>query len=325
MDRFRRVVRSGRLGSAFLFVGPAGVGKKTFALQLAKALLCEESPPSVLDACRECGSCQQVAAGTHPDLLMIAKPENRSFIPVELFIGDREHRMRSGLCHDLSLMPYQADRKVALIDDADYLNAEGANCLLKTLEEPPADSLLILIGTSEHRQLPTIRSRCQVVRFGRLADEEVDLILKAQTELAETSDRARAVARSGGSVSRALQMADPETIAACEALIGPLAQSDFDSLALIKATTQSVDAAGKDAPARRARLRTLVLAAVEFYRRRLTERVGQNDPTDPAVELLVECIERCLLASAQIDSNANLSSLIAAWIDDLSQRSLGLS
>jgi len=66
-----------------------------------------------------------------------------------LFIGPKEKRHRQGLCHDIGLKPFSGNRKVAIIDDADFLNVEGANCLLKTLEEPPANSLLILIGTSE--------------------------------------------------------------------------------------------------------------------------------------------------------------------------------
>ena len=77
--------------------------------------------------------------------------------------------MREGLCHDIALKPFRGGRKIAIIDDADYLNQEGANCLLKTLEEPPEKSVIILIGTSQQRQLPTIRSRCQIVRFAPLS------------------------------------------------------------------------------------------------------------------------------------------------------------
>src|SRR4029450_8202547 len=97
--------------------------------------------------------------------------------PLELLIGDAEHRMRAGLCYNIALKPFSARRKVAIIDDADYLNKEGANCLLKTLEEPPPKSLLIMIGTSEQRQVPTIRSRCQIVRFQPLAEEDVAELL----------------------------------------------------------------------------------------------------------------------------------------------------
>ena len=81
-----------------------------------------------MDPCGECPGCVQVAAGTHPDLILVAKPEDKSFLPLELLIGDKEHRMREGLCHDIGLKPFMGGRKVAIIDDADHLNAEGANC-----------------------------------------------------------------------------------------------------------------------------------------------------------------------------------------------------
>ena len=77
--------------------------------------------------------------------------------------------MHEGLCHDIALRPFMGGYKVALIDDADYLNAEGANCLLKTLEEPPPRSVLILIGTSPAKQLPTIRSRIRPKSSGCLS------------------------------------------------------------------------------------------------------------------------------------------------------------
>jgi len=341
VDRFRRRVKNGRLGSAFLFVGPAGIGKHTFALNLAQALLCESTAPDLLDACQTCSACQQVAARTHPDLLLIGKPDDRSFIPVELFIGDREHRMRTGLCHDISLKPFQGAAKVAVIDDADYLNAEGANCLLKTLEEPPADSLLILIGTSQHRQLPTIRSRCQIIRFSPLSDAQMEQVLREQVlreqpGFDDESTLPTTIAQSQGSVQRALQWADPEVIAARDALIDQLAQQDFDSIALTKATSQAVDAAGKDAPLRRVRLRLLVQAAIEYYRGGLQQLITDQSTTesdgDPsgslrisAIQATTDCIENCLQTAAQVDANANLQSLIAAWIDDLAQLSLAIA
>ncbi len=105
VERFRRILASGRLASTFLFVGPPGVGKRTFALKLAQALLCQAVPDIELNPCGTCPSCQQVAAQSHPDLELIAKPSDKSFIPVEVFIGDREHRMRDGLCHNISLKP----------------------------------------------------------------------------------------------------------------------------------------------------------------------------------------------------------------------------
>ncbi len=219
LERFRRNLQQGRLASTFLFLGPSGVGKRTTALHLAQCLLCETTAADQLVACQTCPSCQQVAVLSHPDLVVISKPEDKNFIPVELFIGDREHRMRKGLCHDIALKPFCGGRKIAIIDDADYLNQEGANCLLKTLEEPPERSVIVLIGTSEQRQLPTIRSRCQIVRFGPLSEQVIARLLQEHSEMAP-DQIASAARRAGGSLSGALELADAELDDARRDLIG---------------------------------------------------------------------------------------------------------
>ncbi len=183
--RFRNAVCRGRLASTYLFVGPAGIGKKRFALALAKALLCQrpasDASPEAdpLEPCNRCESCRLFDAGSHPDLDVVALPKDKSTLPLELFIGDKEHRNQDGLCHRIALRPFLGGRKVAIVDDADHFSQESANCLLKTLEEPPPRSLMILIGTSPSKQLPTIRSRSQVVRFQPLAPELLAEILLA--------------------------------------------------------------------------------------------------------------------------------------------------
>jgi len=145
VQRFGDSLKRNRMASTFLFVGPAGIGKRTFAIHLAQGLLCENNADDSIDPCDQCPSCQQVMAATHPDLIQVSRPAGKAFIPVELLIGDKEHRRQRGLCHDIGLKPFSGKRKVAIIDDADFLNVEGANSLLKTLEEPPANSILILI------------------------------------------------------------------------------------------------------------------------------------------------------------------------------------
>ena len=154
VEKFRRALARQRLASSFLFAGPAGIGKRTFAIRLAQALLCPERPEAALDPCGTCHSCTMALAGTHPDVDLVGKPADKAFLPVELLLGDREHRGREGLCHRIALRPFLGGRKIAVIDDADALNAEGANCLLKTLEEPPPRSVLILVGTSPAKQFP---------------------------------------------------------------------------------------------------------------------------------------------------------------------------
>jgi len=334
VEQFRRALRRRRLASSFLFVGPEGIGKRTFALTLARALLCRNRPEEMLDPCGECPPCAQVLAGTHPDLEQVARPEDKAFIPLELFIGDKEHRGREGLCHNISLKPYMGGRKLAIIDDADHLNPEGANCLLKTLEEPPPKSMLILIGTSPAKQLPTIRSRCQLIRFRPLSAETVAELLIAQGLVPDADDARRLARHCDGSLQRASELADPELWTFRNTLFQRLAEPVLDSVGFAKAVAGFVDEAGKQAAARRGRFRQVVGFAAEFYRcllhtagdgtetgdaelRRAVEQAMASRPED--LETTAGRLERCLEAAEQIDRNANQSTLIETWLDDLAR------
>ena len=331
VERFRRILAAGRLASTFLFVGPPGIGKRTFALKLAQALLCEVNADVELNPCGKCPSCQQVAAGSHPDLELVAKPADKSFIPVETFIGDRDHRMRDGLCHNISLKPYCGGRKIAIIDDADYLNQEGANCLLKTLEEPPPKSVIILIGSSEQTQLPTIRSRCQIVRFRPLQQEVIAALLRSLGEVATDSEAARLAALSHGSLQRAKQFVDAELGDFRGEFLARLAQLPDKAVGLATDVGAFVDAAGKDAPVRRERLKLVIMIAVDYYRALVRRASGLASSSDAGlasaveaairsrsidVEAVASCVERCLDAQSQVDANANQATLIECWIDD---------
>ncbi|MBI2481790.1 MAG: DNA polymerase III subunit delta' [Planctomycetia bacterium] len=335
VERFRRSLASGRLASTFLFVGPLGVGKRTFAMKLAQALLCQVAPDIELSPCGTCPSCQQVAAQSHPDLELIAKPADKSFIPVEFFIGDRDHRMRDGLCHNISLKPYLGGRKIAIIDDADYLNQEGANCLLKTLEEPPPKSVIILIGASEQTQLPTIRSRSQVIRFHELQQEVVASLLLSLGEVETEIEAARLAALSHGSLQRAKQFSDASLCDFRSEFLARLAQLPEKAVSLATDVGAFIDTAGKDAPVRRERLKLVILIAAEFYRELIRQASGAVAAGDVALASAVEtvtktrhvdveataaCVERCLDAQAQVDANANQATLIECWIDDLARR-----
>ena len=318
VEQFLAALERGRLASTFLFVGPAGVGRRTFALKLAQSLLCQTHPAEALDPCGKCNACVQVVARTHPDLEVISKPPAKSFIPVDLFLGDKEHRRRTGLCHDLSLKPLMGGRKIAIIDDADYLNQEGANCLLKTLEEPPPGSVLILIATSASRQLPTIRSRCQIIRFEALAPEVVARLLREQGVARDEQHAEEIAAASEGSLERGSQLADEELWSFRKQLFARLAEPDFDSVAMTKMVSAFVDQAGREAPVRRHRLRQVTTFAADYYRREMRAACGASD-SDQAVdtEEAVARVDRCLEALEHIDRNANQATLIACWLDDL--------
>ena len=337
-ERFRQSIAAGRLASTFLFVGPRGVGKATFARKLTQALLCQTNPPVEMNPCGECANCRLVAAGTHPDVHEVHMPEDKNNIPLGMLIGDDKHPREESLCHKIATKPTAGPRKVAIVHDADHFNREGANCLLKTLEEPPPGSVLILIGTSPQRQLSTIRSRSQIVRFAPLAEETVAQLL-LERELAASTDEARQMAAlAEGSLARACELADADLREFREYLLGQLAASDGCGLELAKAIGQFADAAGKESALKRARCRQAMEIAAEFYRTLMRHWLGTPTETDALLaqalrrsetwwtgdeETAADCLDRCLEAIRQVDANANQATLLECWIDDLRRLSHG--
>lgn len=331
-DQFRQALAYGQLASTFLFVGPEGIGKRAFALRLAQALLCETHDPKLLDPCGQCPDCVQVLAGTHPDLMIVERPPGKNFIPVGLLKGDDNYPVRQSLLFHLALRPFRGGRKVAIIDDADVLNQEGANCLLKVLEEPPPGSVLILVGTSVGRQLPTIRSRAQIVRFAPLDPAIIARLLLEQGITTDPASAERLAAFSGGSLARAAELNDPELWEFRGELLQQLAQSPLASIVLAQRTMKFVDEAGKEASLRRARLRLITGFAAEFFRQLVRRLAGLTPEGDAELSAAVEraaragswsidaaseAAARSLETLSHVDRNANQSTSIEAWFDDL--------
>jgi DNA polymerase-3 subunit delta' len=323
VDGFRRVLQRGRLAHAYLFVGPAGVGKHLFATELARALLCER-PPRLLQACDQCPACVQIDAGTHPDFLAAARPPDVLEFPIDL--------MRE-VCASFALRSARGKGKVVIIDDADDLNEESANCFLKTLEEPPPRSVLILIGSAAQRQLPTIVSRCQVMRFAPLPAE---LVRKVLTEkgVTEPALRERLVRLCGGSPGLALALAEPSLWKFRECLLAGLLARPIDSVELGKAWTAFNDEAGKESSAQRRRAQLVLRLVIDMLadalavnqggepRRTAGEDAGLvrhlGEQTDP--DLLLAALDRCLEADAQIDRRVQLVLVLEALLDALAQK-----
>ncbi len=254
-EQLRTAYERGRLAHAFLFAGPTGVGKRTFATEFAKALLCE-NPPAGFDACDRCPACRQVAAGTHPQFYVAKTPEDKQELPVEV---TREFRSR------LALRPARGGRSVGLVEDADDFNESSANCLLKTLEEPPAGAVLVLLATDLARQLPTVRSRCQVVPFHPLGDADVAAVL-AEHGVTESAEIARLVRLSGGSPGLAVDLAGGALAAFRDTLLAALAAPRPDPVSLAQDWIAVCEEAGKESAAQRARASNSLRIALDVLR-----------------------------------------------------------
>ena len=182
-----------RIPHAYLFYGTEGVGKRTVAEIFSKAMNCMNN---TIDACDECPSCVKIDRGNHPDVVMI-RAEGQ-FIKVKE-IRELQERMK--------FRPLEGRKRIFIIDDADRMNIVSANALLKTLEEPSASNILILITARPHQLPMTILSRCQHVRFNPLQRETVAAYLQKKVSLDSQASFLISLS-SGGSIGRALTLHD---------------------------------------------------------------------------------------------------------------------
>jgi DNA polymerase-3 subunit delta' len=204
VERLRLALSSGRLAHAYLFTGPEGVGKRTLARELARALLCEKRGEKGDDACDRCASCRAVESGNSGDYGTLSVEEaDGSFRPVA--DSDRQIKVASirAMSREMNLKGSAGRSRAFLIPGADRMNEEAANALLKTLEEPPGSRLLLLTSARPEALLPTVISRVARVRLGRLSAKDVADFLAGERGLS-IEDARELAAASGGSIGAAL-------------------------------------------------------------------------------------------------------------------------
>jgi DNA polymerase-3 subunit delta' len=209
VDALKKSLQSGHVHHAWLFMGPEGVGKELAAAGLAQALTCPEAPDV---GCGTCSSCQRVLRRNHPDVTWVLTEDEqvaRGIVGRADFdhTPSRDIKVEQvrALGERLSFRPLESRYKVALLIDAHAMNPQAQNALLKTLEEPPRDTVLVLTTSMPDKLLPTIRSRCAKAQFGPLP--EAFLVEKIVGKRKFELELAHQVARlAGGSLSRALEM-----------------------------------------------------------------------------------------------------------------------
>jgi DNA polymerase-3 subunit delta' len=208
----KQAVARDSVPQSLLFAGPEGVGKRTTAVALAQAVNCptpiapasDDGPPAMQDGCGVCRTCTRIARGQHSDVVLIDRGDEAS-IKIRV--------LRERLLDLVGYRPFEARRNVYIIDGADDLTEEAQDALLKTLEEPPASAILILVTAFPDTLHATIQSRCRRLRFGPLTEHEVAEVLKRlHDKKAVTAAERGLAAASGGSVSRVLG-AEPRQIA----------------------------------------------------------------------------------------------------------------
>jgi len=207
---FRAALDSGALHHAWLLAGPRGVGKNRFAMLAAQRVLADAAGPRVdllgLATPPEHPTARLFAARSHPDFRRLEREENDK--------GDLRRNIAIGQVRKLidffALQPALSDWRAVVVDSVDELEPSGANALLKMLEEPPGRSIFLLVSHAPGRLLPTIRSRCRLLSFGPLEDEDMTSALGDALPAMGDADRRALIALAGGSVSRALAFAELE-------------------------------------------------------------------------------------------------------------------
>jgi DNA polymerase-3 subunit delta' len=184
-------IRRDAIGPAYLFFGPPGVGKRTVSMEFAKALLCLSEGG---DACDVCDSCRR-SPEIHPDLTYVTLEKDKKILR-----KDQIDVMQ----HFLSLTPSRGSRKVAILEPAESMNLSAANAMLKTLEEPPPGTVIILVAANPGGLPPTVVSRCQKVSFGLLGEGQVREVLRREGW--DEDEAAAAAAVSEGSPGLAMSL-----------------------------------------------------------------------------------------------------------------------
>ena len=196
-EHFFNAVLTGNISHAYILSGEAGMGKKSLANAFALALLCEKGQA---DPCRQCHACKQVMSGNHPDLIYVTHEK-----PASIGVDD----VRRQINDTIQVKPYSSAHKIYIVDEAEKMTVQAQNALLKTIEEPPAYAVILLLTTNAEAFLPTILSRCVQLKLKPLKDGEVKdyLVSRMGVELSQ-AEIYTAFAR--GNLGKAIHLAQSE-------------------------------------------------------------------------------------------------------------------
>ncbi|MEE2972719.1 MAG: hypothetical protein VX672_06305 [Planctomycetota bacterium] len=344
LAELKDALRTGRMPAAWILHGPEGIGKFSTALRFARLLLEPEPTPTAIESFEppsDSPTARLLDAGTHPDLRVIRKElaatseiprlrdSKQRAIPVDLLrehmLGGEVEGRRFDALH--ARTPFKGVRRVFVIDEAELLNPQGQNALLKTLEEPSPRTVIMLVTTRDERMLPTVRSRCRRVPFRTLDRSSMETWLDGAEVAVDGADRDWLLEFSEGSPGRLLE-AIRTGMSSWNATIGPgmarLEQGGWpaglaDTLAdLVDEYAKAVVKADKRA-SKEAANRTGLANLVSVLASRLRTRLGQaaRDGDDAVIEACARAVERLADAELRAARNLNLKFVTAGLVADL--------
>lgn len=294
-DFLRRSVECGRVSHAYLFTGPAGSNKTSAAYALAQAILCPKGAQEPRGGnCGACDACQRIMRRKHPDVRYFA-PEGAGGYLIEQI---RE------IVADTSYAPIQAEKKIYILDRVDLLGVAGANAFLKTLEEPPADTVIILLGRTRESVLPTILSRCQVVPFRHIPATEAAGILVQNT--GASLEKARiAIEACGGSITRGAEFLKSNERFAFRSRV-------LETLAALRLSDDW------DVVGRAADLVVAAKAPLDAVRAEQEEELAENaDFLAKSAIRQIEARNKRALTAKSTESLRQLTAMVRSWLRDL--------
>ena len=196
-DHFKKAIQNHKISHAYILTGEAGMGRKSIANAFAMTLLCEKGGS---EPCMMCHSCKQVMSGNHPDLIYVTHEK-----PGSIGVDD----VREQINDTIMIRPYSSYYKIYIVDEAEKMTVQAQNALLKTIEEPPAYAVIILITTNQEAFLPTILSRCVQMKLKPLKDFTIKSYLTQNLHIAEKdADICAAFAR--GNLGKAIHLASSD-------------------------------------------------------------------------------------------------------------------
>lgn len=198
LTHLKNALKKDQISQAYMLIGETGMGKKTIAESFAESILCEERKPGEYEHCGKCRSCHQVETGNHPDCIFVTH-EKPNLISVD--------EIREQLVSDVEIKPYQGSKKVYIVPDAEMMNEQAQNALLKTLEEPPEYAVIILLVANADLMLPTLLSRSIKLPLAPLPDQVIEekLIKDYNIQKYRTSS---IVKFARGNLGRAIEMSE---------------------------------------------------------------------------------------------------------------------